>query len=406
MEKQQGQKLAYINGRLHFDGIDLEEVLKEHPSPLYLYSENVLRENYLSFQKAAEKFFDDFQICFALKANPNRELLKTLAAQGAGADIVSGGELERALESGIDASKIVFSGVGKTKAEIKKAILAGIYSFNIESFEELKDVNALAKEAGVQARAAFRLNPKVKALTHKYISTGFKTHKFGILEEDILGSIGNKEYWSHVKLAGLSVHIGSQLTDLTATKQAVKAVSACAKKLPERLDFIDVGGGLGVNYLHQEKDQAPSLEEYMQAVRENLDPGYPVKAVFEPGRRIAASAGIFVASVIRSKNSEDCRFLIVDGGMNDFARPSLYQAWHEIYPSRQGGENLETDIVGPICETADCFGEKRMLPLLGEGDFIAIADTGAYGHSMCSNYNLRKKPLEALINSKGSVQTA
>ena len=404
MEKQHGQRLSFFDNRLRFDGVDLAEVLKKHPSPLYLYSENALQENYLEFEAAAAKEFEDFQICFALKANPNKELLRILSAQGAGADIVSGGELDRALESAIAPSKIVFSGVGKTKEEIKKALKAGIYSFNIESFEELEDVNSLAKDEGVQARVAFRLNPKVKALTHKYISTGFKTHKFGILAEDILASVRDKKYWSHTKLVGLSVHIGSQLTDLTATAQAVKAVSECAKLLPWRLEFIDVGGGLGVNYFHFKKDQAPSLGKYMNTIKENLDPGYELKVVFEPGRRIAASAGIFLASVIRSKSSEDCHFLIVDGGMNDFARPSLYQAWHEIYPSRLEQPMFETDIVGPICETADCFGEKRLLPKLKEGDFVAIADTGAYGYSMSSNYNLRNKPLEVILDKEKAVR--
>lgn len=404
METEHRSIFTYVNKQLHFEGRDLALVLERFPSPLYLYSEKELKRNYLEFENAADSVGREYKICFALKSNPNRELLKILARMGAGADIVSGGELKRALESGIPAEKIVFSGVGKTEEEIANALEACIYSFNVESFEELKTINATAGAKGIQARVAFRLNPKVKAKTHKYISTGFKTHKFGILEEDILNSLDKSEYWSDTKLVGLSVHIGSQLTDLEATGLAVKAASDCAKKLPVKLEFIDVGGGLGVNYSKDQSPKAPSLDFYMAVIKENIDIGYPLKLVFEPGRRIVATAGVFISKVIRSKKSEDCNFLIVDGGMNDFARPSLYEAYHEILPSRQEGEEVATDIVGPICETADCFGEKRMMPMLASGDFVAIADTGAYGYSMSSNYNLRSRPLEVLLTANGELR--
>lgn len=403
MEARTRQGLKYIGDQLAFGEMPLSKVLAAHPTPLYLYSEHILTENYQEFENCAKERFKDFDICFALKANPNLNFLKILAGLGSGADIVSIGELERALEAGIPAKKIVFSGVGKQEREIDRALEVGINSFNIESLEELEMVNARAKLKQTKARVALRLNPKVQALTHKYISTGFKTHKFGILQNDILTSLENESFWTNSRLVGLSVHIGSQLTNLDATAKATQALCECAQKLPFKLEFLDVGGGLGVNYSSSQKPKAPSAKEYMKLVSDNISLKYPVKIIFEPGRKIAASSGVFVSSVIRSKQSEDCRFLIVDGGMNDFARPSLYGAFHEIYPSKKSKKTLPTDIVGPICESADCFGEQRLMPLLEPKDFIAIADAGAYGYSMASNYNMREKPLEILLRKDGTL---
>ena len=395
MEKRNGAKLNYKNSELHFGDHSLKEVIKNHGTPLYLYSKKELEKNYLDFKEAAAALNAPFEVCFALKSNPNPEVIKALAALGAGGDIVSKGELKRAMECGISPSKIVFSGVGKTQDEIDEALRAKIKSFNVESVEELEMINERAKALDTDANVAFRLNPRVKALTHKYISTGFKTHKFGLLEADILKAVQDKKLWERTRLVGLSVHIGSQLTELGATGEAVKALCQCAKKLPAKLDFLDVGGGLGVNY--EKSNKAPELVEYMALIKENIDLDYPVEVVFEPGRRIAASAGVFLSKVIRTKKSEDCRFLIIDGGMNDFARPSLYQAYHEIYAGIESQFTFTTDIVGPICETADCFGESRKMPELSPGDFVAIADTGAYGYSMSSNYNMREKPKEVLL---------
>lgn len=403
METQYHSYLTYKDQKLYFLDTKLEEIANKFESPLYLYSQEVLENNFKSFQQAANKISKSTEICFAIKSNSNKKLLSILANLGAGADIVSAGELERALEVGIPASKIVFSGVGKTREEIKRALEENIYSFNVESIEELKLINELAEKMDTTANIAFRLNPQVKAITHKYISTGYKTHKFGILEEDILKSLEDESLWTHTKLKGLSIHIGSQLLNLEATGEAVKLLSECVNKFPFKIEFVDVGGGLGVNYTSKQEVKAPSLDTYMETLSHNLKIDYPVKIVFEPGRCIVASAGVFVAKVLRSKVSADCRFLIVDGGMNDFTRPSLYQAYHEIYPSFESEELFETDIVGPICETADCFGEQRLMPKMNEDDFIVIADTGAYGYSMSSNYNLRSKPREILIETEGSV---
>lgn len=404
MTTQYDCPLNFTNNKLHIENKDIAEIIKNQPTPFYLYSENELIKNYCAFSEAAKALDAEYEICFALKSNPNKVLLRTLAALGAGADIVSGGELTRALNAGIAASKIVFSGVGKTEVEINQALDADIYSFNVESIEELELINELASKKNKIARIAFRLNPKVEAITHKYISTGYKTHKFGLLKKDILESLKNESLWKHAKLVGLSVHIGSQLTCLKATGEAFKVLSECVAHIPFELEFVDLGGGLGVNYSKTQEPKAPSIEEYMNVIKENVQIKYPLKIVFEPGRRIIASAGVFITSVIRTKQSEDCHFVIVDGGMNDFARPSLYQAYHEIFPSYRSENMVTTDIVGPICETADCFGEQRSLPKLSSKDFIAIADTGAYGYSMSSNYNLRSKPQEVLLTKNGEIK--
>jgi diaminopimelate decarboxylase len=405
MEEFDKAQLTYTHKGLNLSLKPIKDIIEEHPTPFYLYSQKILEKNYKDFYNAA--IANDMQttVCFAVKSNNNKHVLKALAKLGAGADIVSGGELKAALKAGIPAEKIVFSGVGKTKDEIKLGLKHDIKSFNVESIEELELINKLAQKMETKANVAFRLNPKVHAKTHKHISTGYKTHKFGILAEDIVQTAQDKKYWTHTNLVGISVHIGSQLTELDATKEAIINACKCANDLPHKLQFIDVGGGLGVNY-HPTNTKAPKVHEYMQLVAEALSTyQHKVEVVFEPGRRIAASSGFFVTSVIRSKMSEDCRFLIVDGGMNDFVRPSLYDAYHEVLAGHDSGELIETDIVGPICETADCFATKRKLPLLKYKDFIVIADTGAYGHTMSSTYNMRKQASELFLTTRGKLKS-
>ncbi len=396
--------LSYLDSDLCFDNLKIAEIIKNNPTPFYLYSEKSIKESYQHFSQAAS-ILPQTTICYAMKANGQLEILKLLARAGSGADIVSGNELRRALEAGIPASKIVFSGVGKTKEEIDYALSQDIYSFNVESLEELEMINRLAKEKNQTARVSFRLNPKVMAKTHKHIATGDKIHKFGLLEQDILESLNQDIYYSHTKLVGLSIHIGSQLTELEATKKALKALCECALKIPHILEFLDVGGGLGINY---EKDSATiDINEYMTLIQRELDPYYQknpqLNIVFEPGRILIARAGCFVTSIIRNKKTEGVNFMIVDGGMNDFMRPSLYNAYHEIFPSIDLSEKISTDVVGPVCESTDIFAHERMLPLLKPGQFIAIADTGAYGFVLASNYNLRVKPCQILIQEDKSI---
>lgn len=402
--------LDYKNKKLHFNKIDITSVAQKYKTPFFLYSEEILTGNYMDFYEGAKASgLINPLVCFAMKSNPNRELVKILGKLGSGADIVSGGELKRALEAGIPADKIVFSGVGKTEEEILFALKVsktGIFSFNVESLEELELINQCAKQTKRIARVCFRLNPVVKPKTHKFISTGNKTHKFGLLEKDILSSLGQKKYWSDTKLVGLSVHIGSQLLDLRATKRALVKLCEVALTTGKDLEFLDVGGGLGVDYHPEDSERLPQISEYMKIIAETLNKHYYAKTsnrarvVFEPGRRIVAKAGILVMKVLRNKISENNHFVIVDGGMNDFMRPSLYGAYHGLIPVKEGKASVECHVVGPICETSDCFGSNRLLPPLKCGDLIILQDTGAYGYSMGSNYNLRGRPLELLASKK------
>jgi diaminopimelate decarboxylase len=406
--------LEYKKSKLHFCNLDLSEVAKSFKTPFFLYSEDILSTNYNTFfQGAVEAGLINPLVCFAMKANPSKALLQILAKLGSGADIVSGGELRRALEAGIPANKIVFSGVGKTEEEIEYALKVsrdGVYSFNVESIEELELINKIARKLRKKARICFRLNPVVQAKTHKHISTGNRTHKFGLLASDIEYAIAHSKYWSHSKLVGLSVHIGSQLLDLMATKKAIIKLSELSLKSNAPLEFIDVGGGLGVDYHPQDSERLPSIETYMGLVASTLSKHYYGKThhrprvVFEPGRRVVAKAGIFVMKVVRNKISENNRFVIVDGGMNDFMRPSLYEAYHDLLSLKKGLREVPTHVVGPICETSDCFATNRLLPELKSGDYLILCDAGAYGFSMGSNYNLRGRPLELLLDKKQKLK--
>lgn len=408
------KNLEYLKEKLSFSKLDLTSLSRDYKTPYFLYSEDILTDNFKTFYEGAKNAgLKKPLVCFALKSNPNRELVKVLAKLGSGADIVSAGELKRALEAGIPSDKIVFSGVGKTEEEILFALTVskkGIYSFNVESLEELALINACAKKTKREARICFRLNPVVQPKTHKFISTGNKTHKFGLLEKDILGSLKNSKYWSHTKLVGLSIHIGSQLLDLKATKKAIIKLCDVALKSKQELEFLDVGGGLGVNYHPDETKRLPTIDTYMKLVATTLTKYFYSKSdlkprvVFEPGRRIVAKSGIFVMKVLRNKVSENNHFVIVDGGMNDFMRPSLYGAYHGLIPVKKGKAAKVCHVVGPICETSDCFGSGRRLPEMIAGDLLVLEDTGAYGYSMGSNYNLRGRPLELLLKKNKKVK--
>jgi diaminopimelate decarboxylase len=405
---------TYKNNTLNFDNIALDSFAEKVKTPFYLYSTRQLLTNFHGFYgQAQENGLPDPLVCFALKANPNLALLKALAKVGSGADIVSVGELRRALEAGIDPQKIVFSGVGKRPEEIHEALAAGdkgIYSFNVESVEEIDDIINEAKSLNRVAQVAFRLNPKVNARTHKHISTGFKTHKFGILAEDIIEAAKKYKSNPHIKFMGLSVHIGSQLTCMEATTEALEAACELFQKLRELLEspleFIDVGGGLGVDYSPADKLVLTPPQEYMLLIKKVIDNKLneaPKRIVFEPGRVIAARAGMLVTKVIRKKSSEGHEFIIVDGGMNDFVRTSLYEAYHELMPAViRGEQTTSVDVVGPICETADCFATGRQLTPIKKGDLLGVADTGAYGFSMASRYNMRELPPEIVVHEDGS----
>lgn len=399
--------LQYKNNFLHFDGNKIRKIASNKKTPFYLYSKKTLRYYYKYFEQSAKKnkIFSPL-ICYALKANSNEKILKILKSMGSGADVVSIGELKKALKAGITPEKIVFSGVGKTAEEILFALKCskkGIYSFNVESIEELDLINKIAKKEKCIARVAFRLNPKVNAKTHKHISTGNKTHKFGILKEDIIEAINLNELWTHVVLVGLSIHIGSQLTELKATVKAIEELSKVALKFLTPLEFLDIGGGLGIDYTKEEKLKLASIDKYMEVVSKALEKYYysqtdhRPRVLFEPGRIIVGKMGVLVAKVIRTKKSDLNHFTIIDAGMNDLIRPALYEAYHEIYPEKLSKRLIKTDVVGPICETSDCFGSNRKLPDLNANEFIVIDNAGAYGKTMASTYNERKIIQEYII---------
>lgn len=399
--------LLYKKNQLTFDGKPIESIAKGKKTPFYLYSKKTIRYYFEYFYKTAKKEkINDPLVCYAVKANTNLEVLKLLKSMGAGADVVSVGEMKKAIKAGISPQKIVFSGVGKTAEEIEFALKShrhGIYSFNVESIEELEMINEVAKKLKKVARVAFRLNPKVNVKTHKHIATGNKTHKFGILKEDILEALEIKHLWSHSTLVGLSIHIGSQLTEMNATVDAIKELSDLALTIDEKIEFLDVGGGLGIDYTDEDRKNLTSIDQYMKTVSKALDQYYfsrtdnTPRVVFEPGRILVGKMGVLVSKVIRTKLSDGRHFTIIDAGMNDLIRPALYEAHHDIYASKDNKVKVTSDIVGPICETSDCFGEARKIPSLNAGDIVVIDNAGAYGHTMSSNYNERDKAHEYVI---------
>ena len=402
--------LQYKKNKLTFDGFSLDKLAMKHQTPFYLYSKKTLDFYYQTFARAAKNnAIPNPLICYAVKANANLEILNRLAKLGSGADVVSVGELKKALKAGIFPEKIVFSGVAKTEKEIRFALKCGktgIYSFNVESIEELELINTVAKQVKRTARVAFRLNPQVNAKTHKHISTGNKTHKFGLLKSDILESLSVPTFWTHTKLVGLSIHIGSQLTELKATVTAIKELSNLALEINKPLEFLDVGGGLGIDYTNEERAKLASIDYYMQTISEALqtyyydklkDETYCPRILFEPGRILVGKMGVLVSRVVRTKTSDNCHFTIIDAGMNDLIRPALYEAHHEVMPETQSKKLITTDIVGPICETSDCFGTKKKLPALKSGDIVVINNAGAYGHSMASRYNEREIAKEVIV---------
>lgn len=399
--------LQYKKNKLTFDGLNIEVIAKNKKTPFYLYSKKTIKYYFEYFCKEAKKAkINDPLVCYAVKANTNSDVLKILKSMGAGADVVSMGEMKKAINAGISPQKIVFSGVGKTEEEIQYALNThknGIYSFNVESIEELEMINSIAKKSKKIARVAFRLNPKVNVKTHKHIATGNKTHKFGILKEDIIDVLTIDHLWTNTVLVGLSIHIGSQLTEMKATVDAIKELSKLALEINQNLEFLDVGGGLGIDYTEEDRKKLTSIENYMQIVSTALTTHFFSKTeqkpriVFEPGRILVGKMGVLVSRVVRTKLSDGRHFTIIDAGMNDLIRPALYEAHHEIYAINNHKNKIESDIVGPICETSDCFGEGRKIPSMSAQDLLVIDNAGAYGHTMASRYNERETAKEYLI---------
>jgi len=380
------------------EGVDLASLARREGTPLYVYSAAAVRGRLRALKEALAGL--DAGICYAVKANSNGAILRLVAEEGAGADIVSGGELWRSLRAGIPAERIVFSGVGKSAAEIAQALDAGVARFNIESRAELELLQAIAAGRGQAARAAVRINPDVDALTHAKISTGKSENKFGVSIAEARGWFAQKARWPAVRLDGLHMHIGSQILSLEPVRQALQRMAAFWRELEaagHAIASIDVGGGLGVRY--REGERALDAADYVAEIRKALD-GFRGRILLEPGRYLVAEAGLLLSRVLLEKEGEARRFLVLDAAMNDLLRPSLYDAWHDIVPLGAAArrEPVAYDVVGPVCETGDTFATGRRMPRCVAGDLVAILGAGAYGASMASTYNSRPLAAEVLVD--------
>jgi diaminopimelate decarboxylase len=387
----------YRNACLYAENVDLSSIAETYGTPCYVYSRATLERHWQVFDNSLKNY--RHLVCYAVKANSNLAILNILARLGSGFDIVSGGELERVLRAGGKAEKIVFSGIGKTKTEISRALDIGIRCFNVESEAELYRINDIAAKMGKSAPISFRVNPDVDAHTHPYISTGLKENKFGIAIDDAMDIFTKAASLDNVQITGIDCHIGSQLTEVEPFVDALKRVLILIEKLNTEgieLQHIDLGGGLGVVY---DDETPPKPNEYVEALTEILGDEFPYEILIEPGRAIAANAGILLTQVEYLKNTPDKNFAIVDAGMNDLIRPALYSAWQQIVAvkPRQNEPVQNYDVVGPICETGDFLGKNRDLALK-EGDLLAIRSSGAYGFVMSSNYNSRPRIPEIMVD--------
>jgi diaminopimelate decarboxylase len=387
----------YENGVLHVEEAALPALATAVGTPFFCYSSGVLESAYRDFTGALEGL--DAVVCYALKANSNLAVVRTLARLGAGADVVSEGELRQALAAGVPAERIVFAGVGKTPAEMAAALEAGILQFNVESLPELETLNRIALDRGLRAPVALRVNPDVDALTHEKIATGKAENKFGIDMAQAAALFAGAGERPGIRFEGLAVHIGSQLTELPPFRDAFRRVAGLFAELRaagHALSRLDLGGGLGISY---RTHRPPDLRGYAAVVRE-ATAGLDTRLIFEPGRVLVGDAGLLVTRVLYVKDGTDRRFVIVDAAMNDLIRPTLYDAWHDVVPVAQPAADAElrpVDLVGPICETGDTFARDRPLPPVAAGDLLAICSTGAYGAVMSSAYNARLPAPEVLV---------
>ncbi|CUJ03503.1 diaminopimelate decarboxylase [Cognatishimia activa] len=389
----------YRDGVLHAEDIPVAEIAAEVGTPFYCYSTATLERHFRLFDEALAG--TEHLVCYAMKAASNQAILKTLAALGAGMDVVSGGEYARAKAAGVPGDRIVFSGVGKTHDEIHAALSGGIRQFNVESEPEMAVINAVALELGVKAPITVRVNPDVDAKTHAKIATGKSENKFGIPISRAREVYAHAASLPGLEVIGIDVHIGSQLTELAPFKLAYEKVAALTEELRadgHDIRRLDLGGGLGIPY--ERNNEAPPLPvEYGAMVKETLG-HLNVEIEIEPGRLIAGNAGILVSKVIYVKEGEDRKFMIIDGAMNDLIRPSMYEAFHEIVPLKEaepGVDFTKYDIVGPVCETGDTFAKERNMPPVQSGDLVAFRSAGAYGAVMASEYNTRPLIPEVLV---------
>ncbi|MEM7289719.1 MAG: diaminopimelate decarboxylase [Pseudomonadota bacterium] len=391
----------YINGILHAENIPLPEIALQVGTPFYCYSTATLERHYTVF---AEAFSDiDAKVCYAMKANSNQAVLKTLANLGCGADVVSGGELKRALAAGISPDKIMFSGVGKTDCEIRFALETGIFCLNVESIPELHQVSKCAFELGMEAPVSLRINPDVVAGGHEKISVGRKTDKFGIDWELAEEAYALAASLPGIRITGIDMHIGSQIEELDPFDQAFSRLDGLINRLRENghsIDHVDLGGGLGIPY-RNDNNPPPEPVAYSEVVKKHVRE-LGCEVVFEPGRMIAGNAGILVGSVIYVKETSQKTFYIADTAMNDLIRPTLYDAWHEIRPiaePKPTAEKIMADIVGPVCESGDYVAKERTVNVMQAGDLFAIGSAGAYGAVQSGTYNTRPLVPEGLVSN-------
>jgi diaminopimelate decarboxylase len=386
----------YRDGALFAEEVPVTALAEQYGTPLYVYSAATFTRHFQAFDSAFAGL--DHLTCYSVKANSNLSVLKLLAGLGAGMDIVSGGELYRALKAGVSPAKIVYSGVGKRASEIREALDAGILMFNIESVAELLKINEVAGEAGKVAKVSFRINPDVDPQTHPYISTGMKKNKFGLDIENSLEAYRMCADLANIEPIGMDCHIGSQLTSIAPFMEALDKLLDFYGRLKDMgidIKYLDLGGGLGITY---DEEEPPHPTEFGQALKEKLK-GVPLKVILEPGRVIAGNAGILITEVVYTKSNPSRNFLIVDAAMNDLVRPSLYGSYHriaEVTPKERDSKTY--DVVGPICESGDFLARERALPAVDQGELLAVFSAGAYGFTMSSNYNSRPRACELLVD--------
>jgi len=385
----------YKNHQLHCEGIPIEQIAEKVGTPFYLYSYHTLVRHFTVFDKAFNGI--PHLVCYSAKANSNLALLRLFVSLGGGVDVVSGGELYRALKGGADPQKVVFSGVGKRVDEIEYALKMGILMFNIESSQEVQVINEVAGRIGKKANVAIRVNPDIDPKTHPYISTGLKQNKFGI---DILRAQMAYRLASqlpYLKIVGIDCHIGSQLIEVEPIIEALRKLKQLVENLRKEemeIHYLDLGGGLGITY---EDEEPPHPMEYASNILEEIK-GFGCTLILEPGRVIVGNAGILVSKVLYTKENEEKRFVIVDAGMNDLVRPSYYGSYHQILPVKEETrEEIVADVVGPICESSDFLAKGRKMPKVNPGELIAVMSAGAYGFSMSTNYNSRPRVAEVIV---------
>ena len=385
----------YKNHQLHCEGIPIQKIAEEVGTPFYLYSYHTLVRHFTIFDEAFKGM--PHLICYSAKANSNLAFLRLFVNLGGGVDVVSGGELYRAVKGGADPKKIVFSGVGKREDEIEYALKTGILMFNVESSQELQGINEVAGRIGKKATIAIRVNPDIDPKTHPYISTGLKQNKFGI---DILRAPMAYRLASqmpNLKIVGIDCHIGSQLVEVEPLVEALRKLKQLVENLRKEgmeIQYLDLGGGLGITY---EDEEPPHPIEYASTILEEIR-GFGCTLILEPGRVIVGNAGVLVSKVLYTKENEEKRFVIVDAGMNDLVRPSYYGSYHQILPVKEETrEEIVADVVGPICESSDFLAKSRKIPNLQSGELIAVMSAGAYGFSMSTNYNSRPRIAEVLV---------